>query len=239
MAELPGRPGKRQRGSSRETQFHFIFLIDNSGSMAATCGRSSRFDAVMASVDIFVEALMDLPDVTCSFAVFAERCEIKLARCPIDSRLLEQLKIIRKSCYPKPDIDGGGSTMYMEALTALRKLSTEHVNVGVLLSDGSPSDAPGLVPFMQRLRAEMGKKCILNTVGCGSFDMSILKDLATTSGGSFHSLRSINAGRLRQVFCQLAASFSTLRNSVLRFGEGAGRRKKSFKVLGLRRGQGL
>lgn len=221
MAALPESLAKRSRLSGRDTGFHFIFLIDNSGSMAARCGRRTRFDEVMSSVNTFVEALMDLPDVSCSLAVFAERCQAKLIGCPVDRGLLARVEGVRTSCYPQPDIDMGGSTMYLEALHALRMLSTQRVNVGVLLSDGSPSDGPGVLPFMQRLRAEMAEKCILNTVGCGNFDMSMLKAIAATGGGTFHELRSITAGRLRQVFCSLAASFSTLRNSVLRFGPGA------------------
>eukprot|EP00931_Biecheleriopsis_adriatica_P114744 TRINITY_DN90659_c0_g1_i1.p1 TRINITY_DN90659_c0_g1~~TRINITY_DN90659_c0_g1_i1.p1 ORF type:complete len:504 (-),score=61.72 TRINITY_DN90659_c0_g1_i1:141-1652(-) len=221
MAALSHRPLKRHRGPSQDSGFHVVFLIDNSGSMVAACGGTSRFNAVMASVETFVDALMDLPDVYCSLAVFAERCQICLVGCPVNGELKGKLEGIRGVYYPKPNIDMGGSTMYLEALAALRTLSTQRVNVGVLLSDGSPSDRAGLVPFMHRLRAEMGHRCSLNTVGCGSFDMRILHELAATGGGTFHELRNLNKGRLRQVFSQLAASFSTLRNSVLRFGDDA------------------
>lgn len=125
----------------------------------------------------------------------------------------------------------------MEALAGFRAAaSPQGVSVGVLLSDGVPSEdmldydnvSTGATPkrdkilaTLRHLRREFGPKCVLHTVGLGSFNFECLRSLAKEGGGQFFGNSQLNSNILRSTFRRLFATVSMLRGTLLAFGANA------------------
>lgn len=216
-----------------QCSFQVAFLVDASGSMSnsdveSACGRISRIDAVFDAIGCFAQALQGLDGVTCSIAIFNESHHFAMRSQPVGIHFSEELRKVRQAVRPK----GGG--IYMDALRAFSELaSPSGVTVGVLLSDGVPSesmrdfDCAGtpnvdrVLGYMRALRGQLGQKCILHTVGFGKFDATCLRALACDGGGTFHSNNDLQSSALRNTFRRLFGVVSTLRATVMEFGEGA------------------
>lgn len=212
--------------------FHVVFMIDTSRSMirsdvASQQGSAmSRIQAVWEALASFAGLLAELPDLTCSLVLFNTQATVALDSVPMGgaSGLQSHLQDIQENTTPK----WGGD--YLPPLRALQSQALARtrgggVSIGVLLTDGRPGDSPQkAVKLVEALRKDSGSRCLLHTVMFGPTDKGaekILKNLADVGGGSFHANVKLDASALQLTFCRLSASVSTLRGTVLEFGEAA------------------
>jgi len=213
---LPGPSGESKRLAAH--RIHIIFLVDNSGSMQINNRISHVFDAI----HLFLNAFTGMDDVVCSLAIFDDIFEVKFRRRKANSNLQALLQEVRATNVLR------GTGRYLKALEAMRSLIAEGMNVGILLSDGEPTEvlweerSPACIEeVIVGMRREFGNMCILHTVGFGAFDTSCLRNLAVAGGGTFHDSRAIDGAKLRSIFGMLCTSVSTLRSTLLAFGEEA------------------
>merc|ERR1740122_452980 len=82
----------------------------------------------------FTRTLVGLREALFSLVTFDDGYTVKLKQETIGAHLLRRLSEIRSSLVPS----GGGR--YVQALQAVRTLVTGCANVGVLLSDGVPTE---------------------------------------------------------------------------------------------------
>ena len=224
-AMLPPKspPKKRQRrpcpaAGTSTASTHVVCLVDNSGSME--CG--NRLQMVFDAVLKLLRALSDVDGIVCSLVTFDDTFKVCFKRREVNQDLQSLVRSVCKATRPK------GTGRYLQALAAFKSLVTVGMTVGILLSDGEPTEviweyrpASCIEEVMRAMRQEFGNMCILHTVGFGEFGMQCLQRLAHIGGGTFHDSKSIDAEKLRSIFGQLATSVSTLHGSLLAFGEEA------------------
>jgi len=214
--------------SSASMAFHVVFLIDISASMKhrdvmRTGGANlSRLAAVWDAVEAFVNLLKDSPDVVASVVLFNDKAWVEVSKRPLSGPdgLLKQMARLRGTL---PRFGG----QYLPALKQLEGMvDPAGVTVSVMLSDGRPGDGrPAIEQQMKHMQKSFGSKCILHTVMFGpeasGTHASCLENLASAGGGSYYANEQLDAIAFQRTFSRISASVSTLRSSVLAFGEKA------------------
>lgn len=205
-------------------RFQVVLLVDTSGSMAlSSTSTQTRLQAVFNATHDFAKALSSTPDIVCSLVTFNDVHEVVIEQEPTQGPgLRKKLREAQKTTFPS----GGGR--YVEALWGLKNLSHFcEVNVGILLSDGVPTeelidkDPSPILKLMAQIRRQLGERCKLHTVGFGRFDATCLKQLAAAGSGRFFDNQTLDASMLRHAFLKLSEVVTTLRTSVLTFGAAA------------------
>jgi len=219
------RPSKRVRVKSAPKQdarrFHVILLLDLSASMKLECrGALSRLDAAWDAMMRFTRTLVGLREALFSLVTFDDGYTVKVKQETIGAHLLRRLSEIRSSLVPS----GGGR--YVQALQAVRTLVTGCANVGVLLSDGVPTELAEdfyhgqyhIDSCLASMRRELSNRCIIYTIGFGKFDAACLKSIAKVGGGQYFENATLDFSALTHTFGSLSATVSTLHNSVFQSG---------------------
>mmetsp|Transcript_3555 Transcript_3555/g.10166 ORF Transcript_3555/g.10166 Transcript_3555/m.10166 type:complete len:682 (-) Transcript_3555:35-2080(-) len=217
----------RLLASLSDTGFHIVFLVDNSKSMAMCDVRGengkpqSRSHAVFDAIEAFVQMLLGMSGVVCSLVLFSDHdsSDVMVMQ-PADDALLGKILAVRNATVPK----WGGK--YSVALNAFQQLIAGGVSIGVLLSDGRPGDPEKVYQgIMMDMKVQHGAKCILHTVSLGpevtGHHAQGMDSLARTGGGTFTCNDRLDTKILKETFSRLSAMVSTLRSSVLMFGEKA------------------
>ncbi|CAE7451613.1 ak1 [Symbiodinium necroappetens] len=216
----PKAPAKKRRRTSvgsTASITHVVFLVDNSGSMEC----ENRIQMVFDAVQNLLQAILGMDGIVCSLVTFDDTFKVCFERREVDQRLQELVREVCKATRPK------GTGRYLEALAGFRSLVSGGMTVGILLSDGEPTEViwehrptACIENAMCAIRQEFGNTCILHTVGFGDFGMSMLQSLARLGGGTFHDCQVVHE-QLQSIFGQLGTSVSTLHGSLLGFGEEA------------------
>ncbi|CAE7470299.1 ak1 [Symbiodinium natans] len=218
----PKAPAEKRRRTCSASQMststtHVVFLVDNSGSMEV----ENRIQMVFEAVRKLLQCLLGMAGIVASLVTFDDTFKVRFERRTVDRNLQAMVQDICKATRPT------GTGRYLQALAAFRSLLSGGLTIGILLSDGEPTEviwehrpSSCIEEVMRSMRHEFGNMCILHTVGFGNFGMQTLQSLARLGGGTFHSSEVVHE-KLQSIFGQLATSVSTLHSSLITFGDEA------------------
>lgn len=155
--------------------------------------------------------------------LFDHRATVKFQAVPFVGAggLIAKLPELRKL---QPRL-GGNYGPALQQLEAIHALYADKITVGVMLSDGRPGDSPASsVGHVHQMKKRIGSKLLVHSVMFGpdaNGHGSCLEKIAETGGGTYHANDKLDAKALQTTFLRLSASVSTMRSSVLAFGENA------------------
>ena len=208
---------------------HFIFVLDDSGSMGfCDDGCESRWTVLQrAYIHCLKQREMDQGnDDIVSVIQFSSNAQIMLqGRTIADAR--------NSALHSR-----GGGTYYDTGLRECENIISNSVNTGstttpvvIFMSDGLDSSGHDVARIVQKMKADHSSKgFILHTVGFGRDAAgSTLGDMAVSGGGKYWAAK--NASELTKAFQSITAGASVMDQLIEKFGEKVGEKVSNRIVM--------